>query len=106
VQSALGPCSSQHRAGARAIATCREAGDQEIPARASADEVLLADETLAGRIKELSDEGVDHAIEVAFGPYDSLTRLSPEPPRGYALRFGRNSLALCARGAVPPAGAA
>jgi NADPH:quinone reductase-like Zn-dependent oxidoreductase len=67
VQSGLGPCSSQHRAGARVIATCREAGDQEIPARAGADEVLLADETLAGRIKALADEGVDHVIEVALG---------------------------------------
>ena len=56
-----------HRAGARVIATCREAGDQEIAARAGADEVLLADETLAGRIKALADEGVDHVIEVAFG---------------------------------------
>ena len=40
-----------HRAGARVIAICREAGDQEIPARAGAKEVLLADETLAGRIR-------------------------------------------------------
>jgi NADPH:quinone reductase len=53
--------------GGGVIATCREAGDQEIPARAGVDEVLLADETLAGRIKELADEGVDHIIEVAFG---------------------------------------
>jgi NADPH:quinone reductase len=56
-----------HRAGARVIAICREAGDQEIPARAGAKEVLLADETLAGRIKALADEGVDHVVEVAFG---------------------------------------
>ena len=55
-----------HRAGARVIATCREAGDQEIAARAGADEVLLADETLARRIKEVADGGVDHVIEVAF----------------------------------------
>ena len=39
-----------HRAGARVIATCREAGDQEIAARAGANEVLLADETLARRL--------------------------------------------------------
>ena len=38
-----------------------------IAARAGAKEVLLADETLAGRIKALADEGVDHVIEVAFG---------------------------------------
>jgi NADPH:quinone reductase len=56
-----------HCAGARVIATCREPGDQEIVARAGADEVLLADETLVGRIKLLADEGVDHVIEVAFG---------------------------------------
>ncbi len=66
---AVGACAVQlaHRAEARVIATCREPGDQEIAARASADEVLLTDETFAGRIKLLADEGVDHVFEVAFG---------------------------------------
>jgi NADPH:quinone reductase-like Zn-dependent oxidoreductase len=67
VQSGAWALQLAHRAGSRVIATCREAGDQEIAAPAVADEVLLADETLAGRIKPLADEGVDHVIEVAFG---------------------------------------
>jgi NADPH2:quinone reductase len=66
---AVGACAVQlaRRAGAQVIATCRSESDKEIASRAGADEVLLADETLGGRIKELAPEGVDHIVEVAFG---------------------------------------
>lgn len=56
-----------HRAGARVIATCRTPSDFLIARRAGADEVLLADEELVGRIKELAPDGVNHIVEVALG---------------------------------------
>jgi len=55
------------RAGARVIATCRSASDKAIALRAGADEVLLTDDRLAERIRELAPNGVDHIVEVAFG---------------------------------------
>ncbi len=55
------------RAGARVIATCRSESDRETAARAGADIVLLADETLVERIREVAPEGVHHIVEVAFG---------------------------------------
>lgn len=55
------------RAGARVIATCRSESDLEIAARAGAELVLLADETLAARIRKVAPNGVDHIVEVAFG---------------------------------------
>lgn len=54
-------------AGARVLATCRTASDKEIARRAGADEVLLADDRLTERIRELAPHGVDHIVEVAFG---------------------------------------
>lgn len=65
---AVGACAVQlaHRAGARVIATCRAESDKEIAARAGADEVLLTDEKLGERIRELAPAGVNHIIEVAF----------------------------------------
>lgn len=56
-----------HHAGARVIATCRSEGDRAIALRAGADEVLLADDQLTERIRELAPNGVDHIVEVAFG---------------------------------------
>lgn len=56
-----------HYAGARVIATCRSERDKEIALRAGADEVLLTDDRLAERIRELAPNGVDHIVEVAFG---------------------------------------
>lgn len=56
-----------HRAGARVIATCRSESDQTIAARAGADMVLLSDETLVERIREVAPDGVHHIVEVAFG---------------------------------------
>jgi len=55
------------RAEARVIATVRSESDKEIASRMGADEVLLIDEKLAERIKELAPEGVDHIVEVGFG---------------------------------------
>lgn len=56
-----------YQAGARVIATCRSESDLEIAARAGAEVVLLSDETLAARIREVAPNGVDHIVEVAFG---------------------------------------
>lgn len=66
---AVGACAVQlaHQAGARVIATCRSQSDQEIALRAGADKVLLTDEELAERIRELAPEGIHHIVEVAFG---------------------------------------
>lgn len=55
-----------HQAGARVIATCRSSGDREIALRVGADEVLLADEKLAERIRKLAPDGIHHIVEVAF----------------------------------------
>jgi NADPH2:quinone reductase len=54
-------------AGAHVIATVRSAGDDAIARAAGAHEVVGAAEDLAGRIRRLAPEGVDHVIEVAFG---------------------------------------
>jgi NADPH:quinone reductase len=66
---AVGACAVQlaHQAGARVIATCRAESDKEIASRAGADEVLLAGDKLADRIRALVRDGVDHIVEVAFG---------------------------------------
>ena len=65
---AVGACAVQlaHRAGARVIATCRSERDKEIASAAGADEVLLTDEKLVGRIQELAPGGIHHIVEVAF----------------------------------------
>lgn len=65
---AVGVCAVQlaYRAGARVIATCRSESDMIIASRAGADEVVLADEKLVERIKELAPDGVNHIVEVAF----------------------------------------
>lgn len=66
---AVGACAVQlaHRAGARVIATCRSESDQAITARAGAEMILLADESLAERIRAVAPDGVHHIVEVAFG---------------------------------------
>jgi NADPH:quinone reductase len=66
---AVGACAVQlaHQAGARVIATCRAERDKAIAARAGADEVLLTNENLLKRIRELVPDGVHHIVEVAFG---------------------------------------
>jgi NADPH:quinone reductase len=66
---AVGACAVQlaHQAGARVIATCRAESDKEIASRAGPDEVLLAGDKLAERIRALVRDGVDHIVEVAFG---------------------------------------
>jgi NADPH:quinone reductase len=66
---AVGACAVRlaHQAGARVIATCRSSSDREIVLRSGADEVLLTDEKLAERIRELAPDGIHHIVEVAFG---------------------------------------
>jgi NADPH2:quinone reductase len=65
---AVGACAVQlaHRAGARVIATCRSESDKKIASAAGADEVLLTDEKLVGRIQGLAPDGIHHIVEVAF----------------------------------------
>jgi len=65
---AVGACAVQlaHQAGARVIATCRSEIDKEIALGAGADEVLLTDEKLVGRIQRLAPNGIHHIVEVAF----------------------------------------
>jgi len=65
---AVGACAVQlaHHGGARTIATVRSEGDKATALQAGADEVLLVDENLVGRIKELAPDGVHHIVEVAF----------------------------------------
>jgi NADPH2:quinone reductase len=55
-----------HRAGARVIATCRSESDKKIASAAGADEVLLTDEKLVGRVQKLAPDGIHHIVEVAF----------------------------------------
>jgi NADPH:quinone reductase len=64
----VGACAVQlaHRAGARVIATCRSEADKEVAVRAGADAVLLMDQSIVQRIRELAPSGVDHIVEVAF----------------------------------------
>src|SRR5215813_4400847 len=65
---AVGACAVQlaHQAGARVIATCRSENDKDIALGAGADEVLLTDEKLVGRIQRLAPNGIHHIVEVAF----------------------------------------
>jgi NADPH:quinone reductase len=65
---AVGACAVRlaHQAGARVIATCRSSSDREIVLRAGADAVLLNDDELVKRIRELAPDGIHHIVEVAF----------------------------------------
>lgn len=65
---AVGACAVQlaHRAGARVIATCRSAAQEEVARRAGAGEVLLAGDGLVERLRTLAPDGVNHIVEVAF----------------------------------------
>ena len=56
-----------HRAGARVIGTVRSSSDEATARNAGADDVVLADADLVARMREISPEGVDHIVEVAFG---------------------------------------
>ena len=55
-----------HQAGGRVIATCRSEHDKGVALLAGADEVVLTDEKLTERVRELAPEGIDHIVEVAF----------------------------------------
>lgn len=66
---AVGVCAvalARH-AGARVIGAVRSASDQPIASKAGAHEVVLNDQKLIARVRELAPQGVDHIVEVAFG---------------------------------------
>jgi NADPH2:quinone reductase len=65
---AVGACAVQlaHWSGARVYATCRTESDKDIASRAGADEVFLADETLAESVRQAAPDGIHHIVEVAF----------------------------------------
>ncbi|RYF38251.1 MAG: NADPH:quinone reductase, partial [Cytophagaceae bacterium] len=54
------------QAGARVIATCRSEKQRDIIQRAGAHEVVLVNESLVERLKQLAPRGIDHIVEVAF----------------------------------------
>lgn len=66
---AVGSCAVQlaHRAGARVIATIRNAADEPAVRHAAADEVLVVGPNFIDRVRALAPQGVDHIVEVAFG---------------------------------------
>ena len=55
------------QAGARVIGSVRSISDQPIASKAGAHEVVLNDQKLIERVRELAPNGVDHIVEVAFG---------------------------------------
>jgi NADPH2:quinone reductase len=55
------------RAGARVIGTLRSSSDDAAARNAGAHDVVLAAPDLVARTREISPEGVDHIVEVAFG---------------------------------------
>ncbi len=65
---AVGICAVQlaHLAGARVVATVRSEDDVRLASGAGADHVLVTGPDLAGRMKDVVPEGVDHIVEVAF----------------------------------------
>jgi NADPH2:quinone reductase len=66
---AVGQCAVQlaHRAGARVLATVRNATDAEVVRRAGANEVLVTGPDLVEEIRAYAPAGIDHVVEVAFG---------------------------------------
>jgi len=66
---AVGMCAialARH-AGARVIGTVRSPSEEPAARAAGAEEVVLNDQGLVGRVKALAPEGMDHIVEVAFG---------------------------------------
>ena len=49
------------------IGTVRSSAEEPAARAAGAHEVVLNDQALAGRVKALAPDGVDHIVEVAFG---------------------------------------
>lgn len=60
-------CAVQLARRARVIGTVRSTAEDPAARMAGARELLLNDETLPQRVRELEPEGVDHIVEVAFG---------------------------------------
>jgi NADPH2:quinone reductase len=66
---AVGMCAvalARH-AGARVIGTVRSPSEEPAARAAGAEQVVLNDQGLVGRVKALAPEGIDHIVEVAFG---------------------------------------
>ena len=66
---AVGMCAvalARH-AGARVIGTVRSPSEEPAARAAGAEEVVLNDQGLVGRVKAIAPEGIDHIVEVAFG---------------------------------------
>ena len=49
------------------MGACRSEAQRQVALRAGADQVVLAGEGLAHRVRALAPDGVDHIVEVAFG---------------------------------------
>ena len=64
----VGLCAVQlaRHAGARVIGTIRTPAEEQTARQAGAHEILLNDAELAGHIRALAPEGIDHIVEVAF----------------------------------------
>jgi len=65
----VGLCAVQlaRRAGARVIGTVMSPSEVETATSAGAQEVVLNDREMKGRIRALAPDGIDHVVEVAFG---------------------------------------
>lgn len=65
---AVGACAVHlaRRRGARVLAVVRRPEQEQVARRAGASEVVLADEGLEPRLRDLAPGGIDHVIEVAF----------------------------------------
>jgi NADPH:quinone reductase len=66
--AAVGMCAAAlaRHAGAHVIGTVRSSSEEPLARTAGAHEVIVNDQTLVERVKELAAEGVDHIVEVAF----------------------------------------
>ena len=66
---AVGLCAVQlaRQAGARVVGSVRSASDVATAANAGAHEVLISDQDLVARVRQVAPEGIDHIVEVAFG---------------------------------------
>ena len=66
---AVGLCAVQlgRQAGARVVGIVRSAADEATARKAGADEVILSGPEMAGRVRGIAPEGIDHIVEVAFG---------------------------------------
>ncbi len=55
------------QASAQVIGTVRSLSDEATAREAGAHEVVLSDQEMVARVRNLAPDGIDHIIEVAFG---------------------------------------